>query len=121
MTFIPKQFGPEYPRELGATVAKYRNKAKDSIFALSKAERNAWADAIEKSILAKQRSALLGQGSPPARPRPIGDALREQLRNALLAYPAKVRRERTPEAWQEMYDHAMKQKHQQQSEMQEAA
>jgi hypothetical protein len=118
-SILPEPFGPEYPRELGATVQKYRRLAKNSIFDLDKPWRDLWADAIEKSIKAKQRAALLGQGSPPVRPCPIGDARREHLRNALLAYPAKVRRERTPEAWQEMYDEAMEQKRQ--PKMQKAA
>src|SRR5713226_9950622 len=117
---IPKPFGPEYPRELGATVSKYRAKAKDSIFALSKAERDAWAYAIEKAILAKQRGSLsretpthrisCASGTNHSDGRKISAAIREQHRSALLAYPSAERRKRSDCEWQAMYDHAMKQK-----------
>lgn len=121
MTFyIQDGDGPEYPRELGATVAKFRRKAakKRTIFLLSKAERDEWADAIEKSIRAKQRAALqrelpshncgCASGTNYSDGRKISEAVRQQHLTALLAYPGKVRRERTAREWEKLYEAAMK-------------
>ncbi len=71
------QYGPVYP-DLGASVAKFRR-----IKNPTREQRAAHADAIEKAIRAKQRSAL-------------------------LAYPGKVRRARTAEEWPELYEQAMR-------------
>src|SRR5882672_11860056 len=120
MTYIEGQFGPDYPREMGATVQKFRSKAKASIFDLSKADRDAWADAIEKSIKAKQRAALqrelpshrvsCASGTDHSCGLKISAAVREQHRSALLACPGAERRKRTEREWRVMYEEAMQEK-----------
>ena len=52
-----KNWGP-LPYDLGAGVAKFRGRAAKagSVMALAKAERHAYADAIEKAIRAKHRA-----------------------------------------------------------------
>lgn len=54
---VPEPFGPVYP-DLGAGVAKFRRLATKagSIRDMAKAERHAYADAIEKAIRAKHRT-----------------------------------------------------------------
>lgn len=114
---IPEPFGPEYP-QLGATVAKFRKKAPHSIFDLSKAERNNWAAAIEKEILAKQRQALqrelpthnvdCASGTNHSCGLKISAAVRAQHRAALLAWPAQERAKRSDAAWKSLYEQAMK-------------
>jgi hypothetical protein len=49
-----ERYTPPYP-DLGAGVLKYRRKARESIFNLTREERVAYADAIEKAIRAKHR------------------------------------------------------------------
>jgi hypothetical protein len=101
---------------------KHRAKARDGLSTLSRAAILAYAAAVEKAVLAKQRSQLR-QGLEPAEPRPncasgtchttgeaIHAAIREQQRNALLAYPAKVRRARTDVEWRDLYEKAMAEK-----------
>ena len=53
---VMEPFGPVYP-DLGATVAKFRRKAAaaGSIREMARADVEAYADAIEKAIRAKQR------------------------------------------------------------------
>ena len=75
---------PPYNIE-SAALKKFRRNAKDGLATWSKWERQMYGAAVEEAVLAKQRSSLLN-------------------------CPAQVRRERTPEQWQEMYDEAMKEK-----------
>ena len=120
MTLIVEPFGPDYPRELGATVAKYRRLAKNSIFDIDKPWRDLWADAIEKSIKAKQRAALQREApthrvscaskSDHSCGLKISAAVREQHRSALLACPGAERRKRTDHEWRVMYEDAMQDK-----------
>ena len=67
-TMTKEHIGPEYP-ELGATVAKFRRKAASagSIKAMERADRVAYADAIEKAIRAKHRTLHM-KPSPPTTP-----------------------------------------------------
>jgi hypothetical protein len=97
---------PPYP-DLGEGVAKYRRKANGSIYSLSRAERVAWADAIERAIRAKQRAALQREAAPARTFYPVGEALRRAHRARLLACPAQIRREREPEEWIKLYKNAM--------------
>ncbi len=112
---------PPYP-ELGATVAKYRRKANlaGSVMAMDKADRHAYADAIEKVIRSKQRAAL--QRETPTHNvscasrtnhntgEAIHKAMRAKQRAALLAAPGMIRRARTDREWQDMYAQAMYEK-----------
>jgi hypothetical protein len=105
-----------------AALKKHRAKARNGLGDLSRQEILAYAAAVEKAVLAKQRSQLR-QSLEPTESRPncasgtcyttgaeISAAIREQQRNALLAYPAKVRRARTDVEWAAMYEKAMAEK-----------
>jgi hypothetical protein len=69
-----EKYGPLPYVELGAVVSKFRRKARSSIYDLSRAERVAYADTIEKAIRAKHRilhmrpsPSINGRGySPPS-------------------------------------------------------
>lgn len=65
---VPAPFGPEYP-DLGAGVAKFRRLAAKagSVSAMPRAERHAYADAIEKAIRAKHRTLHM-RPTPSAAP-----------------------------------------------------
>jgi hypothetical protein len=67
-TFIPEPFGPLYPN-LGAGVAKFRRLATKagSVRDMAKADRHAYADAIEKAIRAKHRTLHM-KPNPPTTP-----------------------------------------------------
>ena len=110
--------GPDYPA-LGAAVAKWRARARDGLKALSCEERHAYGAAVERAILALQRSEV-SRGLPPINPRcgcasgtphntgeAIHNAVREQQSRALAAYPSYVRRHRTDAEWRQMYETAM--------------
>ena len=109
--------GPLYP-DLGAGVAKYRRMAgKGGVAKMPPAMRYAYGEAVEKAILAKQRSELQRE-LPTHAPRcpsgcasPDGDVIHRHMQNkqraALLACPAMERRARTPQQWAEMYEEAM--------------
>lgn len=110
-------FGPEYPKELGATVAKFRRKARKGLGKLSSAERRAYGNAVHAAILSKQRSALsrvtstyrpnCASGTSYSDGREISAAVRRQHESALRAHVAAVRRNRTPKEWRDMYREAM--------------
>ncbi len=104
--------GPAYP-EMGGSVAKFRRVAAKagSISAMSKAERYAYGEAVEKAIKSKQRSALLGAQVVLEGPcREIGAKIRSEQKAALSSYPAKVRAARSARAWESMYEAAMAEK-----------
>lgn len=118
--FILEPFGPVYP-DLGAAVAKHRRRMTHGLMTAPKQMRDAYADAIEIAIRAKQRAAL--QREVPSRPRnncasgtdhwngeEISKAVRLQHRTALLSYPSRVRRERTDAEWRALYEDAMTEK-----------
>ena len=114
-------YGPNYP-PLGVAVAKWRARAREGLKALSYEERRAYGDAVERAILALQRSEA-NRGLPPVTPKvrcasgtphntgkAIHDAIREQKARALAAYPSYVRRKRTAVEWRQMYEAAMAEK-----------
>src|SRR3990172_5047999 len=101
------------------SLAKFRWLARDGLANLSSAERRAYGEAVERAILALQR-AELQRSIGPIKPRvrcasgtdhsegaDIHEAVRQQQRNALLAWPGKVRRKRTDVEWASMYEAAM--------------
>ena len=112
---------PPYNIE-SATLKKFRRNAKDGLATWSKWERHMYGAAVEQAVLAKQRSECMR--AVPSMPAPrcasgswvptnhgaVGDEIRRQHRTSLLNCPAQIRRERTPEQWQKMYDEAMKEK-----------
>lgn len=115
-----EDFGPKYP-DLGAGVAKHRRAAARGLRELTREQRHAYGEAVERAIRAKQRSEL--QRELPSHPpgcasgtaHPDGEAihaaLRRQQRAAVLAWPGQIRRARTPEQWKELYEAAMAEKH----------
>ncbi len=113
--------GPDYPL-LGAAVAKWRWRARDGLQSLTRQARRAYGDAVERAILALQRSEI-NRGLLPVTPKvhcasgtphnsgdAIHNAIREQQARALAAWPAYVRRNRTPDEWQRLYEAAMAEK-----------
>ena len=113
--------GPDYP-SLGAAVAKWRTRARDGLKVLSREERRAYGTAVERAILALQRSEA-NCGLPPLNPKvhcasgtphntgeTIHNAIREQQARALAAYASYVRRNRTDVEWRQMYEAAMTEK-----------
>jgi hypothetical protein len=107
-------FGPVYPHL--PTCAKFRKIANPT-----PEQKRAHGDAVSAAIRALQRAALARE-LPTIKPRcasgtwhnnadgSVGKAIREQHRRALLAYPDAVRRARTHDEWQAMYDAAMAEK-----------
>lgn len=86
-----------------------------------------YANAVEKAVLASQRASLApkraavfsagcASGTFHNDGETIGKAVVSQHRAALSAYPAQVRRSRTPRQWQEMYDEAMAEKRKREAE-----
>jgi len=113
--------GPDYPT-LGAAVAKWRWRAREGLRSLTREERQAYGEAVERAILALQR-AEANRGFAPITPKvhcasgtahttgeAIHEAIREQQARALAAYPSYVRRNRSPQVWQQMYEAAMAEK-----------
>lgn len=120
MKTTEQHVGPEYPN-LGASVQKFRRAArKGGLRSMDRFYVVAYATAIEKAILALQRSELMREvashnclcasGTNYSDGADIHRAIQKQHRQRLLAYPAKVRRERTPEQWQSMYEAAIAEK-----------
>jgi hypothetical protein len=121
---MSSSWGPDYPVNLGSTVARLRAKANagGGLSALTRDERQRYGEAVGKAIIAKQR-AEGHQGLPPVNPKPrcasgtwhttgeaIHEAIKAQHHRALLAYPAKVRRNRTNAEWEVLYRLAMLEK-----------
>ena len=110
--------GPAYP-DLGNTVAKYRRMATKagSISQMLPFDRQAYGEAVEKAIRAKQRSELMRE--LPSHPCPcasgtyhntgeaIDRAMKAKHRAAALAAPAQERRARKPPEWERLYRAAM--------------
>ena len=113
---------PEYPRNLGATVAKFRAMARKGLRALTYEQRCAYGEAVEKAILAKQQSefqARIGVRNPKCHcasgtnhntGEAIHNAIRARQLAALHAFPAQARRKRTNFEWESMYADAMAEK-----------
>ncbi len=102
---------PQYP-DLGEGVAKLRRKVRGSIYDIPREQRVAYADAIERAIRAKQRSALQGAfgAVPTANYGDVGDRIRAAHRASLAAYAGKVRRARKHHEWMALYEEAMEEK-----------
>lgn len=110
--------GPNYP-DLGAGVAKYRRMAAKagSVMEMSKADRHAYADAIEKAIHAKNRTLHMrptpsitgGWYSPPS----ISRLLRYENPIPMQGDPhwSRDKGDDWAEREQAVYKHAMKEKH----------
>jgi hypothetical protein len=109
--------GPEYDID-SAALKKYRRMSKDGLHQLTWEERRAYGEAVEKAVLAKQRSFLKSHTEPECKPlcasgtyhsegEDIHKAMQAKHRAALAAAPARERRSRTPAQWQAMYDEAM--------------
>jgi hypothetical protein len=109
--------GPEYNID-SATLKKFRHRARKGLAALSRADRLAYAAAIEAAVISAQRVALRRAAPPIPRPNcasgtthntgeAINNAIRAQHRAALAACPSQERRARSPAQWQTMYDAAM--------------
>lgn len=117
-TIIAEPFGPDY-NITSAQLEKFRRLARQA--PLTREQREAYGQAVEDAVLASQRAAL--SRATPSIPRPncasgtyhssgeeIEKAIRQQQRNALLAYPAFERRNRAPNVWRKMYAAAMAEK-----------
>jgi len=124
-------FGPEYPRDLGATVAKFRRLTRRGLGKLTCEDRRAYGNAVSAAIRSKQRSQWSRVTSSP-RPycasgtaysdgRDISAAIRRQHVSALQAYVAAVRRNRTDKEWRDLYGRAMKEKRERELALAEAA
>jgi hypothetical protein len=84
--------------------------------------RHAYGEAVERAIKAKQRQEFIRASCEPGKRvhcasgtyhndgRKISEAVRQQHRAALAAYPSQERRARTPQQWQELYEEAMRAK-----------
>lgn len=119
---IEEPFGPNYNVE-GAALQKFRRQARGagSLSEMLPAHRRAYGEAVEKAVLAKQRSALFG-ALEPERKAPcasgtwhsdgakISAAVRAQQAARLQASAAADRRNRTPAQWAAMYRAAMREK-----------
>jgi hypothetical protein len=103
-------FGPVY-NVTSAALTKFRRRGVNS---------PEYAEAIEAAVKAAQR-AVLAREVAPVKPRcasgtwhstgeEIGHSVRQQQRAALMAYPGKVRRNRTNLEWTELYNAAMAEK-----------
>ena len=113
---LTAKYGPLYP-DMGQGVAKFRTIAKKcgGVQKMSEADRWAYGSAIEKKILAMQRSELQRElpehkvncASGCASPDGVGDHMRRKQRAALAACPGMERRARTDQQWREMYEQAM--------------
>jgi hypothetical protein len=98
---IPNPFGPTYDVN-SVALAKFRRKPFGE---LTRDERRAYGEAVEKAVLVKQRALLYREATPDYRSpcasgtwhttgEAIHAAILQQQRAALVAYPAKVCRER---------------------------
>lgn len=121
MENIPiKAFGPEYNVE-GVSLRKWRTKARKGLKALTRAEVVEYGDAVEKAILAKQRSEFYrrvsnvavnphincASGTNHNSGEAIHEAIKAQHLAGLYSYPAQARRKRTPAQWEQLYVDAM--------------
>ncbi|MBO0716107.1 MAG: hypothetical protein J2P55_02070 [Rhizobiales bacterium] len=113
MRQIEEPFGPAYNVD-SAALRKFRAKARRGA-----PYDPAYAEAVERAVLARQRIEA-GIGLPAVNPkchcasgtahndgREIHKAVQRQQAAALEAYPAQIRRARTPQQWRTMYAEAM--------------
>jgi hypothetical protein len=116
----PMEVGnPEYT-VTSAALQKFRSSARKGLKNWDRYYRQAYGAAVEQAVLAAQRSHSSRTGAYEPRPTcasgtwhttgaKIEAAIRSQHNASLLAYPAKVRRKRTPVEWQSMYEESMAQ------------
>jgi hypothetical protein len=106
-----------------AALGRHRHKAKEGLGTLSRAERVAYADAVETAVRASQAAQLRSHGETMPRPncasgtahscgKAIHAAVAAQQRAALLACPSQIRKARTDAQWLELYAQAMAEKRQ---------
>lgn len=111
------EHGPTYAISSAALV-KHRTKAREGLAALSRDERQTYGLAVETAIRAAQAAQCRRHGEPDHRSpsasgtwhndgAAIHKAVAAQQRTALLAYPSQVRKARSPDEWQRLYDAAM--------------
>lgn len=111
--------GPEYDID-SATLKKLR-RANGPLKTWERGFVVEYANAVEKAVLAKQRSQLKGYGEPNLTPQcasgtwhsdgeSIHKAIQSKQRTALAAAPARIRKARKPHEWQALYDEAMQHK-----------
>lgn len=114
------EHGPTY-NVTSPALAKHRAKAREGLSAMSRAERVAYADAVEAAVLAAQRREAMRACVPGKRcgcasgtwhsdGAAIHEAIREQQRRAALAAPSQIRRARSDVEWATMYEQAMQDK-----------
>ena len=113
-----------------AQLTKFRAVAnkEGGVMGLERFYRVMYANAVEQAVLGSQRASLLAgnktavfqagcaSGTFHSDGDAIGKAVRNQHRAALAAYPAQVRRARTPREWQELYDQAIADKRRREQE-----
>jgi hypothetical protein len=117
-----------------AQLTKFRGVANRAggVMQLERFYRVQYANAVEQAVLASQRASLapkraaVFQAGCASRTfhndgDVIGRAIVGQHRAALAAYPAQVRKARTPSQWAEMYEAAMAEKHAREAKQKEAA
>jgi hypothetical protein len=103
-------------------LGRHRRKAREGLGTLSRAERVAYADAVESAVRASQ-AASLNRLTPLCKPlcasgtwhscgKAIHAAVKARQRAALLAYPSQVRKARTDAQWLALYAQAMNEKRQ---------
>lgn len=110
-------FGPRYNVN---GLEEWRRAARDGLHTMDKFHVRQYADAVEAKIKTMQAAKLREACSVAVDPIPncasgtrhttgaaIHEAVKQQHTAALYAYVAKVRRERTPQQWQSLYDEAM--------------
>jgi len=106
---LDAELGPAYP-EMGASVAKFRKiaAAAGSVSAMSRADRDAYAAAIERAIHAKNNAwwkAGLAAADAPC--RDVGARIRAEHSRALAGALAASWAKRKPDAVESMYRAAM--------------
>lgn len=109
--------GPVYDVD-GAGLHKFRRASRRGLKHLAPEDRRAYGEAVERAILAKQRSRLRSFTPPDLRPScasgtwhttgaDIDAAIKAQQGAALLNCPGQIRRSRSPDEWRRLYDEAM--------------
>lgn len=113
--------GPRYDLN-SASLAKFRQAAKEGLSTLDRAQVAAYAKAVEAAVFASQTSWLRGGAEKPIAPsnsasgtyhsrgEDISAAIRAKQKAALSACPGQIRRARTPAQWAAMYAEALEAK-----------
>lgn len=117
---IPEAFGPIYPELPAAKKFRAMAASAGAVAAMDRALRQAYGEAVEIAIRAKQRAELqrelpthnchCASGTNHNDGRAISAAMRAKHRAALAACPSQVRRARSADEWRKMYAEAMAEK-----------